>query len=65
MKYLTCLLFALLTGHTAARAEIRTSAVFGDSMVLQRDKPIHIWGWADANASVSISLGDQSVSGKC
>ncbi|MEM6474210.1 MAG: sialate O-acetylesterase, partial [Planctomycetota bacterium] len=46
-------------------AEIRTSAVFGDSMVLQRDKPIHIWGWADANASVSISLGDQSVSGKC
>lgn len=37
-------------------AEIRTSAIFGNSMVLQRDKPIHVWGWTDANQSVEVAL---------
>ncbi|MEM0925414.1 MAG: sialate O-acetylesterase [Planctomycetota bacterium] len=50
---------------TAARAEIRTSAIFGRSMVLQREKPIHVWGWANTNADVTIKIANQSVTGKC
>ena len=41
-------------------AEIRTSAVFGDSMVLQRDKPIHVWGWTDTDRSVQVSVAGNS-----
>jgi sialate O-acetylesterase len=32
-------------------------------MVLQRDKPIKIWGWADADDTVSVTLGDASTEG--
>ncbi|WP_436714677.1 sialate O-acetylesterase [Roseiconus lacunae] len=59
---LSLLLLAVFASHAAA--EIRTSAVFGDSMVLQRNKPIHIWGWADAGASVEIKLADQTATAK-
>ncbi|TWU04821.1 hypothetical protein [Stieleria varia] len=35
------------------------SNVFQSNMVLQRDKPIVIWGWADAGENVTVSLADQ------
>ena len=54
-KYLLTLVM-LAVASSDCFAEIRTSAVFGDSMVMQRDKPIHIWGWADPNRSVEVSL---------
>ena len=34
------------------------SNVFQSNMVLQRDKPNKIWGWASPNESVSVSWGD-------
>lgn len=43
------------------RAEVRLPAVFGDHMVLQRDKPLPIWGWADPGASVAVTLDRASV----
>lgn len=30
---------------------------FQTGMILQRDKPIKIWGWAQANADVEVTLG--------
>ncbi len=30
-------------------ADVRLPGVFGDRMVLQRDKPVEVWGWADAD----------------
>ena len=33
-------------------------------MVLQRDKPIVIWGWAPTGTRVDVSLGDRNASGK-
>lgn len=50
----------LILASPACFAEIRTSAVFGDSMVLQREKPIHIWGWTDPDSSVDVSLAGKS-----
>lgn len=35
------------------------SNVFQSNMVLQRDKPIAIWGWAAPGESVEVSLGDE------
>lgn len=41
-----------------ARAEIRLPAVVGDHMVLQRDLPLPIWGWADPGEEVTVTFGD-------
>lgn len=40
-----------------AHADVRLPAVLNSHMVLQRDQPIHVWGWADAGEQVSVSLG--------
>jgi sialate O-acetylesterase len=46
-----------LAGVTA-RAEVKLPALFGDHMVLQRDRPMHFWGMAAPQESISISLND-------
>lgn len=38
------------------------SNLFQTNMVLQRDKPISIWGWADAGEEVSVQFADQKIS---
>ncbi len=40
----------------AAVAEVKLPKVLSDHVVLQRDAPIHIWGWADPGEQVTISL---------
>ena len=61
------LLFAclmLVAASPVCLAEIRTSAVFGDSMVLQREKPIHVWGWTAPDRGVEVSLAGNAVTVK-
>jgi len=36
--------------------------LFADGMVLQRDLPIAVWGWADPGEGVSVSLAGHTVS---
>lgn len=38
------------------------SNVFQGNMVLQRDKPIKVWGWAAPGEEVIVSMGDKTVS---
>ena len=35
------------------------SNVFQSHMVLQRDKPVSIWGWATPDEVVTVKFGDQ------
>ncbi|HYE53317.1 MAG TPA: sialate O-acetylesterase, partial [Chitinophagaceae bacterium] len=50
--------FLLLTLLSASLyANVKLPKIFSDHMVLQRNQPIHIWGWADANESIKVSLG--------
>jgi sialate O-acetylesterase len=44
---------------SSAPAELRIPAVIGSNMVMQRDEPIPIWGWAKAGDEVTINLGSQ------
>lgn len=37
-------------------AEIKMSPVFGDSMVVQRDMPIHVWGWTKPSTTVKVDM---------
>lgn len=43
-------------------ADVRLPKFFGDSMVLQRDQLIPIWGWAAKNEKVTVQLGGQKKS---
>jgi sialate O-acetylesterase len=38
------------------------SNLFQTNMVLQRDKPLRIWGWADPAAEITVTFADQQVS---
>jgi sialate O-acetylesterase len=42
------------------QAEVKLAGVFGDHMVLQRDITVPVWGWADSEESVTVTIGDQS-----
>jgi len=46
----------LLSASTIIEAKVRLPQFFSSNMVLQRDMPIRIWGWADRNESVTISF---------
>jgi sialate O-acetylesterase len=47
----------------AARAEVRLPKVFSSHMVLQQEKPLVVWGWAEPNEKVTVTLstGSQEV----
>ena len=53
MKYFL-IYFFIISCIFSSIAEIKLPAVFSDGMVLQREKPIHIWGKVKPNAKVSI-----------
>jgi sialate O-acetylesterase len=42
-------------------AQVRVSALFSDHMILQRDRPIVVWGWGTPGEDVLISLADQTA----
>ena len=50
----------LCASGTMARADVKLSTIFGDHMVLQRDTPVRIWGSAEPDESVTVTLGDHS-----
>ncbi|VGO13529.1 hypothetical protein PDESU_02086 [Pontiella desulfatans] len=44
-------------------AELSTGSLFTDNMVLQRDKPIIVWGTAESGEKVTVQFADQTKSG--
>lgn len=54
----------LLAPAASATAGLELSPVFGDGMVLQRDRPLRIWGRAEANADVRVSFADHRVAAR-
>ena len=58
-KMLSCLLLSF-SALSAVRADIGLSRVFSDNMVLQRGKPVPVWGWAKPGATVSVAFAGQT-----
>ena len=50
-------LFALLTPN--AQADVRLPAIFSEHMVVQAEKPVAVWGWAEAGEAVVVSFAGQ------
>ena len=42
-----------------AAADLKLAAVFSDHMVLQREKPVTVWGWADSGENVTVEFAHQ------
>ncbi len=61
--------FALMMGivatlalsSVAARADVRLPGLFTDGMVLQRDKPVRMWGWANEGERVVVSVAGKTA----
>jgi sialate O-acetylesterase len=64
MKPTCTLLAALLLAPLAAlhATDLHLGSPFADHMVLQREKPIAVWGWADAGESVTVAFDGQTKS---
>ncbi len=43
-----------------AEAKLELPRVFGDNMVVQRDKPAQVWGWGDKGDSITVVFNGQS-----
>ena len=54
------LVFLFLIFGLLANANVRMPLLFSDGMVLQRNKPIPVWGWADANEKIVVHFNKQT-----
>lgn len=55
MKTTFCILFSFAYLQTSA--QLHLSAIFSDHMILQRDKPLIVWGFAKPGESVRADIG--------
>jgi sialate O-acetylesterase len=55
-------IFLVWLGVTAALADVRLPAIFGDHMVLQQNQKDRVCGWADPDEKITVSIERQSRS---
>ncbi len=55
------LILSAVTPLFASTQQLKLPQIFGSDMVLQRNKPIKLWGWAESDSEVVIELADQKV----
>lgn len=58
------LCLALATASAASQAALKLPLLFSDDMVLQRDRPVHVWGWADPGAPVRAAFDGNTARAK-
>ena len=50
----------LFTGLTVARATVSVTSLYSSNMVLQRNKPVPVWGRASANKTITVIYNGQT-----
>jgi sialate O-acetylesterase len=61
-SFLSCLVLLGAILAPNAQADVKLPSVIGSHMVLQRDKPLPIWGQADAGEEVTVQVDDEQGS---
>ncbi len=61
MRTILCAALLLIADLTCD-AEVRLPKLITSHMVLQRDQPIHLWGWAEPNEKVSAEMNGKAQS---
>jgi len=59
-----CSITAFILSMEVAQAQVKLATVFADSMVIQRDQPINIWGTASEDEKIQITLNRKTYQGK-
>lgn len=62
MRHLLVIGLAVVVFAESAQAEVRAAGIFGDHMVLQRDKPVRVWGTAEPGELVRVKIAGRSAS---
>lgn len=58
---LSVLFTLVLSNAPHVVADVRVAGIFADHMVLQRDRPIQVWGWADKGKEVTVEFAEQAA----
>lgn len=58
------LALSVLVVQTLSAETLRLADIFTDDMVLQRQMPVPVWGWATPNSPIEVSFGTQRKSAK-
>ncbi|CAG5016761.1 hypothetical protein DYBT9275_05630 [Dyadobacter sp. CECT 9275] len=58
MKQIILLLFVFI--HVTSTAQVKLARLFSDHVVLQRQKPIPVWGWAKPGEKIKATLAGQT-----
>jgi sialate O-acetylesterase len=53
--------FAAVCLVASARADVRLHGLFADHLVLQREVPAPVWGWAEPGEEVTVQFSGQTV----
>ncbi len=61
-KLLTAISIFVLTAYQTNIAEVKLPKLISDGMVLQRDIPVKIWGWASPGENVKIDFRGEKYS---
>ena len=56
-----CLMIVAAVAACGLRADVKFAAPFNDGMVLQREKPVAVWGTAAAGERVTVAFAGQTV----
>jgi sialate O-acetylesterase len=59
MRSILCVLVVIVLTASSVSATVKLPKIFSDNMVLQRGRPIVIWGWADPGERIRIKLNRQ------
>jgi len=58
-KMAALLTLSLLCALATVAEGVELPRVFGDGMVLQRDKPVNVWGWGEPGETITVEFGGQ------
>ena len=61
LKFLSLAAAILSASPSFLEAAVQLPNVLSSNMVIQRDQPIRIWGWANPGEEVTVQLGDHSA----
>ena len=62
MKQIANLAVVTLLSCLAVSAHVHLPQILSSHMVLQRDLPMHFWGWADPDETVTVTLDGKAAS---
>lgn len=63
-KVIFLILFFVLSGLGLSTAQLRFGSIFTDNMIIQREKPIKVWGYANPGESLNIDFQGKNIKAK-